>query len=214
MPDERCIDTQSTLKGDLIYGSVSQQKNNRPLVLRPYRADDVMSVREAIDESLDQVQKWLPWGAEEPSSLEHLAARLGKYAAECARGTAWRLALVDAETNRFIGSGSLLPFVGPNALEVGYWVRRGESGRGLATRVAGALTRYAFRERGVEHVELWMKPGHTVSAAVARRLGFQFREQKETSRAGAAPQAYDIFILQSLDELRSPEDPYVRIEVA
>jgi RimJ/RimL family protein N-acetyltransferase len=172
-----------------------------------------MSVREAIDESLDEVQQWLPWGAEEPSSLEHLAARLAKYAAECANGTAWRLALVDADTGRFLGTGALLPFVGPNALEVVYWIRRGESGRGLATRVAAALTRYAFQERGVERMELWMKPGHTVSAAVARRLGFEFLEQRETSRAGAKSQAYDIFILPSLGELRAAEDPDVRIEL-
>jgi RimJ/RimL family protein N-acetyltransferase len=172
-----------------------------------------MSVREAIDESLAEVQQWLPWGVEEPSSLEQLAARLGKYTTECANGTAWRLALVDADTGRFLGSGALLPFVGPKALEVGYWVRRSEAGRGLATRVAAALTRYAFHERGVERMELWMKPGHIVSAAVARRLGFEFRDQRETSRAGAAPQTYDTFTLTSLAALRAPEDPDVGIEL-
>jgi hypothetical protein len=52
-----------------------------------------------------------------------------------------------------------------------------------------------------------------VSAAVARRLGFEFREQRETSRAGAEPQAYDIFVLPGLEELRAAEDPYVRIEL-
>jgi RimJ/RimL family protein N-acetyltransferase len=198
----------------LVYRITSKRNSKRRLLLRPFRADDLLPVREAIDESLAEVQRWLPWGAEEPSSLEHLATRLGKYATECANGTAWRLALVDDETGRFLGSGALLPFVGPNALEVGYWIRRSEAGRGLATRVAAALTRYAFREHGIERMELWMKPGHTVSAAVARRLGFEFREQRETTRAGAAPQAYDIFILPSLDDLRAPEDPfYVRIEL-
>jgi RimJ/RimL family protein N-acetyltransferase len=197
----------------VVYRITSKRKRSRRLLLRPYRTDDLMSVRDAIDESLPEVQQWLPWGAEEPSSLEHLATRLAKYATECANGTAWRLALVDADTDRFLGSGALLPFVGPNALEVGYWVRTSESGRGLATRVAAALTRYAFRERGVEHVELWMKPGHIVSAAVARRLGFEFREQREASRAGAAPQAYDIFTLPSLSDLRVGEDPDVRIEL-
>ena len=95
------------------------EPSRRRLLLRPFRPDDLMSVREAIDESLSEVQEWLPWGAEEPSSLEHLAARLDKYATECANGTAWRLALIDEETGRFLGSGALLPFVGPNALEVG-----------------------------------------------------------------------------------------------
>lgn len=187
------------------------ESSPRRLLLRPFRPADLRSVREAIDESLSEVQQWLPWGAEEPSSLEHLAARLAKYTTECANGTAWRLALIDEDTGRFLGSGALLPFVGPNALEVGYWIRRSESGRGLATRVAAALTRYAFREHRVERMELWMKPGHTVSAAVARRLGFEFREQRETERAGAAKQLFDIFALPSLDGLLMPEDRNVRI---
>jgi RimJ/RimL family protein N-acetyltransferase len=183
----------------------------RRLLLRPFRPDDLLPLREAIDESLAEVQRWLPWGAEEPSSLEHLAARIEKYASECASGTAWRLALVDDGTGRFIGSGALLPYVGPRALEVGYWIRNSEAGRGLATRAAAALTRSGFREHGVERMELWTKPGNEASAAVARRLGFSFRERRETSRAGAAVAPYDIFDLPSLSALRAPEDARVRV---
>ena len=185
----------------------------RKLLLRPFRSADVRAMREAIDESLAEVQQWLPWGSEEPSSLEHLAARIEKYASECDAGTAWRLALVDETNGRFLGSGALLPYPGPGALEVGYWIRNSEAGRGLATRAAAALIRYSFREKGIERMELWTKPGNEPSAAVARRLGFVFREQRETSRAGAAPQLYDIFDLPGLRDLRAPEDPYVRVEL-
>ena len=183
----------------------------RPLLLRPFQPNDLLALREAIDESLAEVQQWLPWGAEEPSSLEHLAARIDKYATECANGTAWRLALVDERSGRFIGSGALLPYPGPRALEVGYWIRNSEAGHGLATRTAAALTRYGFRERGIERMELWTKPGNDASAAVARRLGFSFRERRETSRAGAPVALYDIFDLPSLAALRPPGDPHVRI---
>ncbi|MFL5510773.1 MAG: GNAT family N-acetyltransferase, partial [Gemmatimonadaceae bacterium] len=116
-------------------------------------------------------------------------------------------------TGRFLGSGALLPYPGPGALEVGYWIRKGEAGRGLATRAAAALVRYAFRERGVERMELWTKPGNDASAAVARRLGFDHRERAETSRAGAPPETFDIFDLPSLSALRAPEDPHTRIEL-
>jgi RimJ/RimL family protein N-acetyltransferase len=183
------------------------------LLLRPFRPDDLLQVREAIDETLAEVQRWLPWGKEEPSSLEQLAARLEKYATECAEGTAWRLALVDDTNGRFLGSGALFPYPGPRALEVGYWIRNSEAGRGLATRAAAALVRYGFGERGVERMELWTRPGNEPSAAVARRLGFHFREQRETSRAGAAPEAYDIFDILDLSALRAPEDRYVRIQL-
>jgi ribosomal-protein-serine acetyltransferase len=187
--------------------------NDTRLLLRPFGTGDLIDLRAAIDESLEEVQRWLPWGAEEPSTLEHLGRRIDKYAAECADGTAWRLALVDESTGRFLGSGALLPYPGPGALEVGYWIRKGEAGRGLATRAAAALVRYAFRERGVERMELWTKPGNDASAAVARRLGFDHRERAETSRAGAPPETFDIFDLLSLSALRAPEDPHTRIEL-
>src|SRR4051812_42589418 len=87
--------------------------NDRRLLLRPFGSADLIDLRAAIDESLEEVQRWLPWGAEEPSTLEHLGRRIDKYAAECADGTAWRLALVDESTARFLGSGALLPYPGP-----------------------------------------------------------------------------------------------------
>jgi ribosomal-protein-serine acetyltransferase len=188
-------------------------KKTRPLLLRPFRSDDLLALREAIDESLEEVQRWLPWGAEEPSSLGHLARRIDKYATECAAGTAWRLALVDDIDGRLLGSGALLPYPGPGALEVGYWIRKAEAGRGLATRAAAALVRHAFRDPGIERMELWTRPGNDASAAVARRLGFDHRERAETSRAGAAPETFDIFDLRGLGALRAPEDPLVRIEL-
>src|SRR4051812_40665630 len=59
----------------------------------------------------------------------------------------------------------------------------------------------------------WTRPGNDASAAVARRLGFDHRERAETSRAGAAPETFDIFDLRGLGALRAPEDPLVRIEL-
>lgn len=192
---------------------IRSAQSRRSILLRPFRSADCPGVREAIDESLAEVQQWLPWGSEEPSSAERLAARIDKYAAECDSGTAWRLALVDETSGRFLGSGALLPYSGPASLEVGYWIRNSEAGRGLATRAAAALIRYAFRERAIERMELWTRPGNAPSAAVARRLGFQFRGQLETSRAGASPELFDIFDLPNLSALRVPEDPYARIEL-
>ncbi|MEO8909818.1 MAG: GNAT family N-acetyltransferase [Gemmatimonadaceae bacterium] len=186
--------------------------SSRRILLRPFRAEDLLPLRAAIDETLIEVRRWLPWGKEEPSSLEHLAARIDKYANECADGTAWRLALIDAADGRFLGSGTLFPYPGPGALEVGYWIRNSEAGQGLATRAAAALVRHAFLEQGIQRMELWTRPANEASAAVARRLGFHFREQLKTSRAGAAPETYDIFELSSLSALGAPEDPHVRIE--
>jgi RimJ/RimL family protein N-acetyltransferase len=192
---------------------MSSPASPRRLLLRPWRPDDLLPLRAAIDESLPEVQRWLPWGAEEPSSLEHLAERLDRYARAYAEGTAWRLALVDESDGTLLGSGALLPYPGPGALEVGYWVRTGAAGQGLATRAAAALVRYAFRTRGIERMELWTKVGNEASMVVARRLGFVWRERRDTSRAGAPPEEYEIFDLPSLGALRVPEDPLTRLDL-
>lgn len=183
------------------------------LLLRPFRADDLLALRAAIDETLADVQRWLPWGGEEPSTLEHLAARLERYGRDFGDGTAWRFAIVDAGDGRFLGSGTLFPYPAPGALEVGYWIRASAAGRGVATRASAALVRHAFREHRIERMELWTKPGNEASMAVARRLGFHWRERRETSRAGAPPAPFEIFALPGLSALRVPDDPRVRIEV-
>ena len=185
---------------------------SRPLLLRPFRADDLLALRAAIDESLPDVQRWLPWGREEPSTLDHLAARLERYAREFADGTAWRFAVIEDATGGLLGSGTLFPYPGPGALEVGYWIRAGAVRQGLATRASAALVRHAFREHRVERMELWTRPGNHPSMAVARRLGFRWRERREATRAGAPPEWYEIFDLPVLAALPVPEDPHVRIE--
>lgn len=188
--------------------------SRRPLLLRPWRADDLLALRAAIDESLPEVQRWLPWGKEEPSSLEHLAARLERYAQDFSANTTWRFALVDDADGALLGTGALLRCAEPDALEVGYWVRTSAAGQGLATRAAAALVRHAFDAHGVARMELWTLPGNDASMAVARRLGFSWRERRETSRQGAAPETYEIFDLLSRDALRAPEDPAVRVALA
>lgn len=183
----------------------------RPLLLRPWSPDDLLPLRAAIDESLPEVQRWLPWGAEEPSSLEHLAARIERYASDTVAERAWRLALVDDRDGTLLGSGALLRCAEPDAMEVGYWVRTGAAGQGLATRAAAALVRHAFATHGISRMELWTVPGNDASMAVARRLGFDWRERGELSRHGAEPQAFEIFELSSIDALRAPADARVRI---
>lgn len=186
---------------------------SRPLLLRPWSPDDLLPLRAAIDESLPEVQQWLPWGKEEPSSLEHLAARIERYARDTAEGTTWRLALVDDTDGTILGSGALLRCAEPDAMEVGYWVRTSAAGQGLATRAAAALVRHAFSVHGVSRMELWTLPGNDASMAVARRLGFSWKQRGTLSRHGAEPQEFEIFELASLEALRAPEDAHVRVDL-
>jgi ribosomal-protein-serine acetyltransferase len=57
--------------------------------------------------------------------------------------------------------------------EVGYWLREGAQGRGLATRAMRGLEQHFFEGRGLGRVSVAIEPGHARSEAVARRLGYE-----------------------------------------
>jgi RimJ/RimL family protein N-acetyltransferase len=77
-----------------------------------------------------------------------------------------------ADEAEVVGGSGLHARVGPEALEIGYWVRASRAGRGFATEAAAALTRVAFAVCRVERVEIRVDPANAASLAVPRKLGF------------------------------------------
>jgi RimJ/RimL family protein N-acetyltransferase len=76
------------------------------------------------------------------------------------------------ESERLIGGGGLFPRIGPAALEIGYHVAVDETGRGLATEIAGAFVQAGFEVCGAERLEMHIHPRNLASIGVARKLGF------------------------------------------
>lgn len=56
--------------------------------------------------------------------------------------------------------------------EIGYWLAADQQGRGIITRSARALLRYAFEVLGFERLTILCAAGNDRSCAVAQRLGF------------------------------------------
>ena len=57
--------------------------------------------------------------------------------------------------------------------EIGYWLDKSVEGRGIMTRAARAVLKYAFDELKLHRVELRCAATNTRSIAVAERLGFR-----------------------------------------
>jgi len=84
------------------------------------------------------------------------------------------------EQERMIGGGMLFPRIGPDALELGYQLRRDATGRGFATEIAAALLRVAFDVCRAMRVEAHIDPGNAASIAVAERIGLvEVRRQED-----------------------------------
>ncbi len=73
-----------------------------------------------------------------------------------------------------IAGGCALHHLDPmrDTVEIGYWLFLEARGRGIATRVVGAMTVHAFAN-GMRRVEAHVRPENRASEQVLERLGFE-----------------------------------------
>ena len=152
------------------------QENNRPnelvehapVTLRRFRPDDLDALFRAVTESLDHLRPWMPWAADYSlASAEEYLARSIKGWDE---GTEYNYAITTA--GALVGIIGLMARIGPGGLEIGYWVHRAYTRRGLATAASAALVQEAFRLPGVDRVEIVHDELNVASGGVPRKLGF------------------------------------------
>ena len=138
------------------------------VTLRRYREDDADAVFQAVTESLDHLRPWMPWAAgyTRPSAAGFLAASAQNWKA----GSEYNYAIIT--DGALAGGCGLMARIGPGGLEIGYWVHRAYTRRGLATAASAALVEQAFRLPGVDRVEIVIDELNVASAGVPRKLGF------------------------------------------
>lgn len=62
---------------------------------------------------------------------------------------------------------------GPGVLEIGYWLRSEQVGRGIAGQAAAALSTIGLALPGTERMEIHCDEANVRSAALPRRLGYR-----------------------------------------
>jgi RimJ/RimL family protein N-acetyltransferase len=149
------------------------------LLIRCWEPGDAPLLKAAIDSSLAELSQWMPWASSEPSPLASITERIDKFRRAFTEGRDWTYGLLDAGESRVIGGAGLHPRTEPGRLEIGYWIRSSEAGKGYATEAAAALTARAFSLHGVDAVEIRCDPRNARSAAVPRRLGFRLEATLE-----------------------------------
>ena len=155
--------------------------------LRCYTPDDAPLVKDAVDSSLDHLRTFMDWAWARRSRLARTRKRLRAFRDAFRHGDDWIYGLFTPDGSELVGGAGLHRRVGPEALEIGYWIRASRVRQGLATEAAAALTRLAFECCGAIRVEIHVDPANTASLAVADRLGY--RPRGDASQAPAADQA-------------------------
>jgi RimJ/RimL family protein N-acetyltransferase len=142
------------------------------LLVRCYSPEDAPKLKEAIDASLEHLRPWMWWAKNEPETVDAKVELLRRMRADFDLGNDFTCGIFSAEDSVVLGGAGLHRRVGPNALEIGYWIREDHIGKGLATEAAAALVRVAFEVHKVGRVEIHCEPANVRSAAIPKRLGF------------------------------------------
>src|SRR5487761_2013752 len=111
-----------------------------PVLIRSWQQADVAGLAQVIFENLDHLRPWLPWARELPESRSKIRSAMGAFLLEAVTKPD---ELVGLFSGRQVAGGSgLHPRIGPGGYEIGYWVRKDLTRRGIATAATSALTEH------------------------------------------------------------------------
>ena len=142
------------------------------LRLRSPRRGDVTPLHEAIAETLADLVPWLPW-----ARAEHGLGETRRYlrAARSAwsRQSAFEFVIELRESQRIAGIVSLhrVDWVRASA-GLGYWIRRSEWRRGVASEAASAALDHALGGLRLHRIEALVALENKASQRVVEKLGF------------------------------------------
>ena len=146
------------------------------LAIRPWQPSDAPTLGAAIAESVEHLRPWMPWIAMEPLSLAERQSMIARWETErCSGGDMLFGMFIGAVV---VGGCGLHRRVGPDGLEIGYWVHAAHVRRGYAAGAAATLTSMAFSFPEIELVEIHCDRANQASRGVPLRLGFNLVGQQ------------------------------------
>ena len=142
--------------------------------LVPVDVADAREIWDVVDASRSWLQRWLPWVPFQKDPTASL-----RFAEACAsewdRGRAVRFLIRERPGGRMLGLVGLEQCVEMHRnCDLGYWLRREASGRGVMTEAARLCIDFAFRRVGMHRVRVAAATHNYPSLRVIERLGFVF----------------------------------------
>jgi len=144
------------------------------ILVRPYHLADAAALSRSAVESAAEVGRWLPWCRADYDEAR-AAAYIRLMNQYSSAATEHSFGVFDADaTGDHLGGVSLNRIEWPvRSANLGYWVATRAAGRGLATKAARLMCRYAFETLGLERIQIQVELGNEGSRRVAEKLGGQ-----------------------------------------
>jgi RimJ/RimL family protein N-acetyltransferase len=160
--------------------------------LRCWRRNFAEAMLIAIEDSLPELEQWMPWAQERPT-IEGLREILIQGEVDFHADRSWEYTMFDGESDDVIGGAGLHRTDQAGRFEIGYWVRTSWTGRGMATLATQTLINAASSCLDTaRQIAIRMDQANLASVSVPRKLGFTLDayEEREISAAGHTGRGY------------------------
>lgn len=144
------------------------------LILRTPKLGDEKHLHNAINRSLPELQRWMPWALDSSMSptVQFVKNGIASWSSENAAD--FPMVIIHKESEKIIGATGFNDRSKPEIpmFEIGYWLETAFTGQGYATETVRALTRFAFESFHAVRVQILTQVGNDASRRVAEKSGF------------------------------------------
>ena len=165
-------------------------------LLKPEYADEIASV---VMDSYDSLSRWLPWvNSDYTADVTRKFIQLARKQYEEKKGLQAGV-FVEDELAGGIGFNNI-DMVNKSA-EIGYWLGRRFTGKGIMTRCCAALVEFGFAEFDLNRIVIRCATENSKSQAIPIRLGFvEEGVQREAEKLHKAYVDLRVFSLVASDQ--------------
>ena len=143
------------------------------IVLRRERVGDEELISPAVRANLEHLRPWMPWASADGAAENAQRERLEKVEQAWDDAQDHSFLLLDTTESTLLGIFGMHRRIGPDAIEIGYWLSKHAVGNGYATRATEALTLAALQLDDVSRVEIHCDEANLRSQKVPQRLGYR-----------------------------------------
>lgn len=145
------------------------------LLIRPVQLGDELQLNQAVNNSLELLQQWMPWANDPSLEATRKFVQKGVFDRNAENIADFPMVVIHKEDKKIISASGYNYRSDPkNGLyEIGYWCDIDYQGKGYISECVNALTKYALEELEAKTVVVSMDVNNTKSIAVAKRLQFE-----------------------------------------
>ena len=140
-------------------------------IIRQFHSDDAYPFLEAVLETANDAYRWLPW-CHPGYTIEDSRKWINLQGDFWQAGIQYSFLIVDEESGKILG-GTGLNAIHPEHrfANLGYWVRKSQMNKGIATAAGIQTIEFAFKTLKLNRVEILMATDNLASKKAAIKIG-------------------------------------------